>query len=287
MKIIKTRMRGRAVWITPEEAQALLDRNHPDNRNPKKGRILTYQRDMEADVPATRYSVGLWTLTHQAVAIDEDGRLVDGQNRLTACVRSGKPIPIFLVTNVPRRSMIAVDAGATRNVADAAKVSGSALPRGRGLGWSAVARRMAKGNEAQRVDMSIPKTLLFIKAHWDALAFAFSLFPKEKKGLTSAPIKAVLARAYYTQNRERIKEFASILISGLPKHIRQDAAVIALRNYLQDALTVGKRKVRVNVPGHLIYAKVESALIAFLAHEPLDKLYGTSEELFPLPEESE
>lgn len=277
MKILQTKMRFQVVMMTPEFAQQLLDKNHPDNRKPKKGKIATMRRDMLGEMG------GVWYLTHNGVAVDEDGYLVDGQNRLAACVQAGVEVPMVLVTNVPRKSMQGVDCGTNRNVADAAKIAGAELPHG-GCGFAAIARRMFFGG-GSKVYMSTPQILAFIAEHRKALDFAFSaLGTTPIKGITQAPVLAVIARAYYVRGaRTRVKEFAEVLKTGLPEHPKQDGAAIQLRNWLLTKLT--SRGIRVTAPANVVYAKTESALKYFLEGYNPEKLYGTSKELFPIPQD--
>lgn len=275
MKILNSKMKFQVALVGPEDAQKFLDKNHPKNRRPKKGKIIQMRRD-QID--------GLWELTHQPIAFDEDGYLIDGQNRLASIIQSGMEVPLVIAWNVPRRAMLGADSGSNRTVTDVAQIMGDPMPRD--FGYASTARRMFIGNEASRTSVSIPRTLAFIKRHRQALDFVYSLFHKNHKGLTQAPVKAVIARAWYTKgNRERLKQFAEILISGLVHNIKTDGAAIMLRNWLLNKLTHGKRGLRANPPGHLIYAKVESALAYFLEGENPDKLYGTKEELFPIPED--
>ena len=68
--------------ITPTIADAMLKKNH-GNRKLSPGTVNTYACEMLA---------GKWKSTHQGIAIDEHGNIVDGQHRLSAIVRSKIPI---------------------------------------------------------------------------------------------------------------------------------------------------------------------------------------------------
>lgn len=274
MKVINSKMRFQVVEMTPEFAQQLLDKNHPDNRKPKSSRITQYLRDIDA---------GLWKLTHQPIAQCEDGYTIDGQNRLAAIVRSGRAVPVVFVTGVPRDGILGADCGATRNVADAARISGKALPHG-SLGYSSVARRMAIGLEKHKSTMTIQETLAFIAAHKDALEFAFTLMPKNVRMLTQASVRAVIARAWYKRmSRSRIREFAEVYLTGLCGNNKTDTAAIRLRNWILD--TMGTRRGANRPNAKTIYAKTAVALSHFLNFQPVESLRETSEELFPLAEE--
>jgi hypothetical protein len=84
-----------------------------------------------------------------------------------------------------------------------------------------------------------------------------------------------IARAYYTADKERLTEFVDVVKSGFGNG-RQDDAAIGLRNWL---LRPGVSHERTE-----IYRKTETALKAFLEFTPMDKIYETRQELFPIPE---
>lgn len=72
--------------------QEALDKGSFRQRPPKERAIQRYAQDMKA---------GKWLLTHEAIAFDINGHLIDGQNRLWAVVRSGVPVWINVTSNVP------------------------------------------------------------------------------------------------------------------------------------------------------------------------------------------
>ncbi|MHA3980704.1 hypothetical protein ACW9UR_23805 [Halovulum sp. GXIMD14794] len=90
--------------ITPEIAQELLDTAvgaHEDKRA-----IETYAQAMSADS---------WVINGQPLIIDEEGRLIDGVQRLHACIRSGKPFDTFVARSVPADILHTIDQHRRRN----------------------------------------------------------------------------------------------------------------------------------------------------------------------------
>ena len=66
---------------------------------------------------------GQWLLTHQGIAIDETGELIDGQHRLRAIVASGVTVPLMVTTGIPHNgnetgvlTIDAIDRGTERGV---------------------------------------------------------------------------------------------------------------------------------------------------------------------------
>ena len=99
--------------ITPDEAQAILDRANIDNRRLSRPRVLAYARDMKQ---------GLWRITHQGLAFETDGSLVDGQHRLAAIVEAGIPIEFLVTTGVQRTDVF--DTGRPRSAGDVLHIKG-------------------------------------------------------------------------------------------------------------------------------------------------------------------
>lgn len=92
---------SRVETIDPGLAKVLLEAN-VRNRAVSMGHARSLARDMSA---------GKWRLTHQGLALDRDGRLVDGQHRLHAIVLSGCTVQMTVTYNVDPESFHAVDVG--------------------------------------------------------------------------------------------------------------------------------------------------------------------------------
>lgn len=91
--------------ITPETAEVYLAVNN--NIRP----LIT--RDVTAYANVMRR--GEWQLTHQGIAFNEDGFLVDGQHRLAAIVESGVTVRMIVTRGVKRAD--AMDCGRGRSLA--------------------------------------------------------------------------------------------------------------------------------------------------------------------------
>jgi hypothetical protein len=278
MRDIPSQMKFRTVMMTPGVAKELLKYLHPRQRRPKENRINQYAADMR--VP------GRWKLTHQGVGIDVDGYVMDAQNRLEAIVLADTPVPMLLVTGVPRDAFLGTDYGANRNVADAIKATGKEFAGGGGVGnWTAAARAMIIANGYNH-SISVQETINFMEVHRKALEFQAELLPRNVKGLTQAPVRGVIARAWYAKQPERVSEFCSSFLSGLVRYPKQDSGVLLLYRWLTQNFLHGRRSTGGGYPrASVVYAKTARALKAFLNKEHLEQLRETSEELFPLPGE--
>jgi len=99
--------------ITPAMAEAMLewnDRNRPMTRPV----VEKYARLMAA---------GRWRYTGEAIIFSSE-RLIDGQHRLAACVRSGHAFEALVVYNAPDEAFSFIDVGRARTASDVFAIHG-------------------------------------------------------------------------------------------------------------------------------------------------------------------
>jgi len=104
------------VTLTPEDAGKILAIS--------EGQV---QRNLKPSVVARithAIQSGQWRTTHQAIALDSDGRIVDGQHRLAAIVRAGVPVEVQLARDVPREAFDVIDTGSPRTPGDILRIAG-------------------------------------------------------------------------------------------------------------------------------------------------------------------
>lgn len=102
-----TEPRIEVVKITPELARRWLHVNCPTNRKVSGRTVEAYAREMKA---------GRWTLTHQAIAFNMAGELIDGQHRLEAVALSETTIRAYVSTGLPLEYNAPIDQGYGRKV---------------------------------------------------------------------------------------------------------------------------------------------------------------------------
>lgn len=110
-------METKVVLITPEMAKSMLAKNMKDNRPVLKNTVHGYARQMRN---------GKWKLTHQGIAFDENGELVDGQHRLNAIIEANVSVLMNVTYNVHRTpgEVFTIDMGRKRTYANVATMSG-------------------------------------------------------------------------------------------------------------------------------------------------------------------
>lgn len=93
--------------ITPEEANQLLARN-------RKNRPFSRRR---AEWLSDLIQRGEWAFNGDMIRISKTGRLLDGQHRLSAIVRSGTPVRVGIVTDLPDDVFDLIDTGGRQRTA--------------------------------------------------------------------------------------------------------------------------------------------------------------------------
>lgn len=100
--------------ITPAIAASYLQKN--TNNRPLNAKRV-------ADI-AKEITSGRWQLTHQGIAFARDGRLIDGQHRLTAIVDAGMTVEIMVARDCDEDSFHVIDVGGKRTAADVLSIAG-------------------------------------------------------------------------------------------------------------------------------------------------------------------
>lgn len=103
------------VTVTPEQAHKWLASANFSNRNLRPTRVNQYAADMER---------GQWRLTGEPLIFADSGRVLNGQHRLTACVKSKASFTTLVVRGVPEDYLDHIDSGLPRNMGDILKFRG-------------------------------------------------------------------------------------------------------------------------------------------------------------------
>lgn len=115
-----SRITARIETITPAAAEKWLE-DMVHNRKPKDATVACYANDM---------ANGKWLLSPQGIAIDENGRLFDGQHRLLAIIRAGIAVDMLVIRGFPvmqkaMKTMDVLDSGAGRSISDRLRLMGA------------------------------------------------------------------------------------------------------------------------------------------------------------------
>lgn len=225
---------------------------------------------------------GKFHLTHQGVAFYEDGGLADGQTRLTAIVRAGIAVWMFVTKGLPRTAIHAIDGGRPRNVRDVLHFLGMSLSSQhvavvRTL-WNQYHLQRREGSQVW--DNSAVDTdafAAFASAVSDSVNFAMPA--SRSKGLSHASYIGAVASAWFTQDRDMLLRLKHLVATGAGADGDEQAAIKLrdwlLTTHLSSSGVQGRQE---------IYKRSCTAIRAFLAGRPLAKLYCREDAAFTIPD---
>jgi hypothetical protein len=225
--------------FTPKDALDLLggeERNKNKDNRALGDRIVTrYGNDMTA---------GRWRTTHQAIAVGPDGRMVDGQHRLEAIIKTGVPVEMILAIyrdeKMAELARQCVDTGRARRCGDSLEIAG-VVKRGLGKRVSSILAALAAISEPDKWG---GHTTADLRARYDlerpAVDFAATL-PNRAFG---APLAASFAYAFPCA-AEQTRTFARIVIDKVG--IEADSAAYHFVRLFDGKHTSKNQKERVEV----------------------------------------
>ena len=252
------------VLVDPETASLWLRRNKK-NRSISQASLNRYVRDMIN---------GTWRYTHQGIAFDPEGHLLDGQTRLTAVTIADVVVPMQVTLNLPKDAMPGIDQGRNRTTTDIYNIMRERRITSK---HAAVAIRMFEGIQTMRTPQSQRERMDFIDKHFDAIDFALRQLPGGCVAANAGP-RAVVARAYYSVPTEILLSFCRIIRDG--KYEDHQEAAFDLREYFIKSKNTGSRR-----DIALLYAKTEYALSRFIEGQSAKRMPIITSERFFLPEE--
>ena len=110
---------SRVIVITPELAASILNDLNSNNRKRRPAKIRRFADAMKADK---------FMLTGDTIKFGRSGVLLDGQNRLSSCVRSGVAFKTHVVFGIDDRAFSVIDINAVRNNPDTFQIAGITYP---------------------------------------------------------------------------------------------------------------------------------------------------------------
>lgn len=107
-------LRSKVQTITPKKAAEWLEAN-TTNRPISTPVVRGFAEAMKR---------GDWIVTHQGIAFDVNGTLIDGQHRLAAIVEADVPVDVMVFNDVDESTFDVLDTGKRRNAADVLAIGG-------------------------------------------------------------------------------------------------------------------------------------------------------------------
>jgi len=248
--------------ITPDRARQLLDINHRNRQlsQPAVNRLVEIIHRNEWMEDST-----------DAIGIDRDGGVVNGQHRLQAVIAANAPIRALIVYGVRPEVIKVIDQGRGRTLAQYLAMSGDYDEPSVLAGALEWIYRMQSGYErtmSQEVRPTVPQ-LLDVLTHHPKLVY--SVAPAaEAKGVGVDPkVGTAYHYAFADVNSERADEFFERLGSG--EGLENNNPIHTLRERLIEDI---RRKATPNGTGVHVWEKVAWLVKAWEA-------YRAGEELSP------
>lgn len=111
------------VTFTVEMAEEIISKSLPEDnyRSPKTNIVNMYAKDMEE---------GKWMFCGDCIRFDKNGKLIDGQHRLRAIIKSKKPQKFVVIEGLEVNSALVMDIGHKRSIEDYLKKQADAYEKG-------------------------------------------------------------------------------------------------------------------------------------------------------------
>ena len=243
-------METKVMTVTPEMARQWLEVNMKCNRPIMKNTVHSYARQMRA---------GAWALTHQGIAFDEMGELVDGQHRLRAIIEANIPVKMNVTFDVRRQAgeVFTVDMGRKRTYANVVAMSGIEDPvyKYTGIYVSAYIRyKLPGGRKADPAEIKD-----YIDRHYDDIKRLYEHVGggshghgvAGSKGIPAIVGAALLSAIYRGESDDALYEFCQVYrynevrgcdgynakyVLNLRDYVRQFRATIELYNRCESTI---------------------------------------------------
>lgn len=206
---------SRVIEVTPFLAEHILENLNIGNRTKKVKKIETYSKDMLN---------GNWSLTNATLAFGKDGYLKDGQNRLSACVRSGKPFVTHAIFGVEPEAFIHMDVGANRSNMDVFTIMGVPYPAVTGSVIRHIVAFKAGKPHTKHVEMTNDELRNYYNDKIDTAilekAIKLSKVTKKSTLIPVAPLAALFYIIAEQGSDEKVEAFLSDLASNHGKGVR-------------------------------------------------------------------
>ena len=248
--------------VTPDMAKEWL-RSNNFNRPLKPRLVDNYVRQILA---------GNWRRTHQGIAFDNQGVIIDGQHRLHAIIRTGRAMPMLVFLNEKQSVHESIDNGKTRSLLDVVRLElHDNTIKGKHIG---VLKAMWAGRFCKNQnDMTAAEVGNLLRRFNDAVRFAVDI--ADAPGMNDTVVLGIIARAYNTVSQDKLIEFCRILRGYDSDHPTAEL-ILEYRNWLL------KLRDRQEATRRDVYKRTELVLSAFLRGATTCDLFRDCKELYPI-----
>lgn len=260
-------MRTKVETITPKKAQEMLDKHWVKDRQrkPSKNTVETYARVMRA---------GQWLLTHQGIAINDKGELLDGLHRLLAVVSSAVTVQMVVSYDVPDNGSVkgiyaidAIDRGRLRGVGEqltlrhGIKNGNLVAAVSRGILWlCAYSRGIVLGKT------DVPNVLNVLDFYGKEIEHCVSMRSQDR-ALRNMAVISASAFALHA-HPQQIAEFYEQLTTG--EGIRSGDPALTCRRWMSNYYTIASIGNRL-----VMYRALLTCAMKFVQRERINKIFDS------------
>lgn len=258
--------------VSPAMAREWLANNVVNNRKVNKHIVSSYASDMLA---------GRWRLTHQGLALSVDGRLIDGQHRLTAILQAGVPIEMMVTYGVPHTAFDRVDLGKSRTTNDVIKINNLTGVKN---GIFAMVRLMSFVNQGAKLgDRISPFEMLeLVDAHSAPITFLKAHGGFSMKRICVGPILAAFGVAYYAEdNLTKLGSLYSYMIDPTEKPQQQSAV-----HHFRDVL-LGNRAGSKTTQVVELFKRTQRLIYGVMRNEKINRLVTPDATIYPCTKDAD
>jgi hypothetical protein len=211
------------VKITPSIAAQWLETVNTTNRPISRSKVNVYADEMSGNT---------WRNTHQnIIAFYADGVLADGQHRLSAIVKTGLTITMFVAQGLSRADGAAIDQGRPRRLTDALVIGGLVDSSKYILQRVATLRAIRIAETGDIRQMTATATAEKLKLINEGISFTAHHLSSASVGVRNASVRGAISTAYYHVPIAKLERICRVLVCGMPEG-QEDAMIIKLRNSL-------------------------------------------------------
>lgn len=272
---MEARMNFKVETITPQTAAEYLSHNAPNNRRIKRAHVEMLARDMQS---------GEFKTTHQGIAFDKNGMLIDGQHRLQAVLMAGVPVKMVVSRNCDTTTLTSLDRGESRTLHDVFTILGGNAMRDkvlRNTHMLAAMNAVIRANVSPRHRMSTSEAVTLYEATpelWDKLYAVMNSRPGRKRAYETA---AYYAAMIHGVSAEDIKRFDRCMnnadVTGCENN--NVRVVIGWRRHLDD---LSMQHVRLE--SQPVYQITQAAIWNFVHNTSVRKLKNIDDDVFDIKE---
>jgi hypothetical protein len=257
-----TMVETKLVTVTPAMARHWLDACNTKNRPIRSSVVDRFVREITS---------GAFQLTHQGIAFDEAGVLLDGQHRLMATVQAGMSVEMMVTTGLPAKSQVAMDDGTRRNFADALRLSGSDGITRQHVGTLAFLWQYANNQWCSPTRNELANMYEVFREPLNELSV---LYASSKRGVGSAPVTAAISVAWFyvpVKADGTWRRFIAVLNEGgAITDMAEESAI-----HLRDQLTSGEIASNSRADRVAAFCQTQRAVLAFMRGERLKRFKKT------------